>query len=106
METIREYGALCADLMSFPIPVIAAMNGHTFAGGVGLAMACDWRVMRSDRGYICLNEIDVPIAFPRLTYALFKPKLPKNVLSDVTLRARRFNAPEALSKGLVDELAP
>jgi enoyl-CoA hydratase/carnithine racemase len=61
---IYELSQLCADLLEFPIPVIAAINGHAFAGGGVIALACDFRVMRNDRGWFCLNEIDVPLCFP------------------------------------------
>src|SRR6186997_444527 len=44
-------------LMAFTVPTVAAMNGHAFAAGAMMALAHDFRVMRSDRGFMCLNEI-------------------------------------------------
>ncbi|OWF50786.1 3-hydroxybutyryl-CoA dehydratase-like protein, mitochondrial [Mizuhopecten yessoensis] len=43
-------------IMHFPLPTVAAINGHAFAGGAFLAMSHDYRVMRSDRGWISWNE--------------------------------------------------
>ena len=36
---------------------IAVINGHAFAGGLMFAFACDVRLMRSDRGFLCLPEV-------------------------------------------------
>lgn len=33
-------------LFTFPMPTVAAMNGHCFAGGLCLALSCDWRVAK------------------------------------------------------------
>ncbi|XP_062581606.1 uncharacterized protein LOC134243364, partial [Saccostrea cucullata] len=43
-------------IMHFPIPTVAAINGHCFAAGAFLALCHDYRVMRSDRGWISWNE--------------------------------------------------
>ncbi len=46
----------CHDL-TYPKPVVAALNGHTIAGGCMLALACDYRIMNTGRAKISLNEI-------------------------------------------------
>ncbi|HNP02808.1 MAG TPA: enoyl-CoA hydratase/isomerase family protein, partial [Agitococcus sp.] len=47
----------------FPLPVIACLNGHAYAGGALIAAACDFRTMRADRGRFCFPEVDIKIPF-------------------------------------------
>jgi len=44
---------LFARLLTFGVPVVAALNGHAFGAGAMLALACDERTMRADRGWLC-----------------------------------------------------
>jgi len=48
-------------VLLFPMPVIAAINGHAFGDGTILACACDFRFMKADRGFFCFPEIDINI---------------------------------------------
>jgi 3,2-trans-enoyl-CoA isomerase len=45
-------------LFLYPKPVVAALNGHTIAGGCMIAIACDYRIMVSGKAKIALNEIN------------------------------------------------
>ncbi|GAA5953637.1 hypothetical protein JCM8115_004110 [Rhodotorula mucilaginosa] len=51
------YYKLLSRVITFPLTTIAAINGHCFAGGLCLALACDWRICRSDRTWLCMNEL-------------------------------------------------
>ncbi len=98
--------AVMGRLALLPLPTVAALNGHCFAAGALLAMACDYRVMREDRGWICFPEVDVSVPIPPLAMALLRSKLPPGTLRDVVLSGRRYAAAEALAAGLADEAVP
>jgi enoyl-CoA hydratase/carnithine racemase len=95
-----------ARILAFPIPTIAAMNGHAFAGGAMMTLAHDFRVMRSDRGYFCLPEVDISIPFTVPLSEIIRQKLSPQVAHRAMLTGKRFSAEEALACGIVDEHAP
>ena len=94
-----------ARLLSFPVPCVAAINGHAFAAGGMLALAHDFRVMRVDRGFFCLPEIDMAMKQPleRGMYALLGAKLAAPVLHEALVTGRRFGGLDAAANGLVTE---
>ncbi|HEY7488235.1 MAG TPA: enoyl-CoA hydratase/isomerase family protein [Streptosporangiaceae bacterium] len=97
---------LYARLLTLPMPTVAALNGHAFAGGAMLALAHDFRVMRSDRGYFCFPEVDLGLPFSPPMSALVQARLPKVTAHEAMITGRRYPAPEALSAGLVDRSVP
>jgi len=97
---------LLGRIFAFPIPTVAAVNGHAFAGGGMLALAHDFRVMRADRGYFCLNEIDLRMPLAPGMAALISARLQGTVLRDVVLTGRRYGGPEALAAGIADDAVP
>lgn len=66
----------------------------------------DYRVMRSDRGYMCLNEVDLPSALAPGMAAIIREKTTPKVYRDMILQARQLSAREALEEGIVDLAVP
>ncbi|RDA85745.1 hypothetical protein CP532_5945 [Ophiocordyceps camponoti-leonardi (nom. inval.)] len=91
--------------LTYPMPTIALINGHGFAGGLMLATAHDYRLAPRSRGYLCLNELLFGAPLKPAMAALFRHKLPHSTLRDLALEARRFDGPQAVAAGLADELA-
>ena len=102
---IRAHQALLARLLLLPLPGVAALSGHAIGGGALLALAHDYRVMRRDRGFFVLPEIDAGIPFRPAMVALLRAKLTPGTLRDAVLTGRRYNAVEARAEGIVDETA-
>lgn len=105
MGLIRDVHALFARFLSFPGHTVAAMNGHSFAGGGMLALSHDSRVMRSDRGYFCLPEIDLGMPFSRGMASLIKERLSPAAVRATVLSGARLSASDALAQGVVDATA-
>ncbi|MEU0791414.1 enoyl-CoA hydratase/isomerase family protein [Amycolatopsis sp. NPDC005961] len=104
-EYVAEVQELFARVLTLPVPTVAAVNGHAFGAGAMLAMAHDFRVMRGDRGYFCFPEADINIPFTPGMAALIQGKLtPAAAIASMTT-GRRFGGADALSLGLVDEIA-
>lgn len=103
---IRDQQAQLARVLTFPLPTVAALTGHAFGAGCLLALAHDVRVLDAARGDLCLPEIDARIPLRRAMWALLEARLSPSGLRDVALTGRRFGGQDAVSAGLVQELAP
>ena len=70
-----------------------------------LACAHDYIVMREDRGYWCLPEVDLGLPLSPAMYAVVAAHVPEHTMRDALLSGRRYSAPEALAAGIVTEVA-
>lgn len=104
-EFIGDFLELFARVLALPMATVAAINGHAFAGGAMFALTHDFRVMRADRGYFCLPEVDLGMPFAPGMNALIIDKLGRQSASDLILTGRRIGGEEALRLRAVDELA-
>ncbi|KAK2877810.1 putative secondary metabolism biosynthetic enzyme [Arthroderma sp. PD_2] len=95
---------LFARLASYPMPTVAWLNGHAFAGGLMLAMHHDYRVFNPSRGYLCLNELDFGAPLKPAMLGIFEAKVSPVTYRSLILEAKRFTAREALASELVDKL--
>jgi enoyl-CoA hydratase/carnithine racemase len=94
---------LLARVLELDVPAVAALQGHTFAAGAMLALAHDQRVMRSDRGFFCLPEIDIHIPFTAGMSALISARLSARTAHEAMTTGRRYGGLDAASAGIVDE---
>ena len=92
-------------VLALPVPSVAAVQGHAFAGGGMLALAHDFRVMRADRGFFCLPEVDINIPFSRGMSGLIQGRLSKKTAHEAMTTGKRYGGGDALSAGIVDAIA-
>ena len=97
--------ALLARVLGLGVPCVAAIQGHCFAAGAMLALAHDQRVMREDRGWWCLPEVDINIPFTPGMNALIAARLTKRAAHEAMTTGRRYTGPEALDAWIVDATA-
>ena len=100
-----EFMKFMSRLITFPVPTIAAINGHAFGAGFMSALCHDVRIMRSDRGFICANEMQLGMRIPTPELALFRHKLPGNSFFETVQLSKRWTGPEALKGGIVQATA-
>jgi enoyl-CoA hydratase/carnithine racemase len=91
---MRSMNEVFKTLLLFPMPVIAAINGHAFGNGAIMSCACDFRFMRADRGFFCFPEVDVGIPFLPGMIAFVKKAIPYHKFYEMKLTGRRVTAPE------------
>lgn len=108
-EQRAEFGPLILRtyrrLILLPVPVVAALNGHAFAAGAFLALACDFRIQRRDRGWFCVSEVDVGVPIGKPMGGLLKGKLSPAVAREAALTGKRYDGPAALAAGISDAVA-
>jgi enoyl-CoA hydratase/carnithine racemase len=85
---------------------VAAVNGHAFAAGAMFSAAFDVKVMREDRGYWCLPEVDLGMRLTPGMNAVITARLPPATAHEAIVTGRRYDAASAVAAGIVDETAP
>lgn len=90
-------------LMELPVPVIAAVNGHAYAGGLEMALACDFSYAVPAARF-ALTEVTIGI----MPGAGGTQNLPRAVgerrAKELILTGRPFTAAEALEWGVVNRV--
>jgi enoyl-CoA hydratase/carnithine racemase len=101
-DYLDRFEALLARTLASATPTVAAINGHAFAGGALWALAHDHRVMRTDRGWFCLPEVDIGMAFRPGMAALVRGRLAPQVAHEAMTTGRRYGGAEAAAERIVD----
>lgn len=91
-------------LAGCPVPVAAALAGHSPAGGCVLALCCDYRVMADGPYRIGLNETQVGLVAPEGIQSLLARVVGRHRAERLLVSGTLVEATEALAIGLVDEL--
>jgi len=94
---------LFARTLTFPRPTVAAINGHCFAAGAMWSLAHDFRVMRGDRGFFSMPEVDIRIPFTDGMASLIQARLTPQTAHTVMTTARRYGGKAAAEAGIVDQ---
>jgi len=85
-------------------PIIAMVNGHALAGGLGLVVACDLAIC-ADTAQLGTTEIAVGL-WPMMITAEIVRSVGRKAALEMMLTGRRLDAREALARGLVTRIAP
>jgi enoyl-CoA hydratase len=102
-ERARELTALLRAIVESPLPVIAAVDGHVRAGGMGLLAACDIAVA-GPRSTFALTEARIGVA-PAIISLTLLPKISARAAARYYLTGEKFDAAEAATIGLISQAA-
>ncbi|MCV7247458.1 enoyl-CoA hydratase family protein [Mycobacterium koreense] len=101
VERARELAATLRAIVASPLPVIAAIDGHVRAGGMGLVGACDIAVA-GPASTFALTEARIGVA-PAIISLTLLPKLSARAAGRYYLSGETFGAAEAARIGLITE---
>lgn len=99
-----DVGALFSQMRSFPLPIVARVNGHALAGGFGLMLACDL-VVAADSAEMGTPEINLGL-WPFMITAVIQRDLPRKVALELMLTGKRIDAATGQSWGFVNRVVP
>ena len=92
-------------LMDCPVPIIAAVNGAAYAGGLELALACDF-IYAAEHATFALTEVTLGI----MPGAAGTQNLPRAVgvrrAKEIILTGKPFSAADALAWGVANRVVP
>ncbi|HEY9420105.1 MAG TPA: enoyl-CoA hydratase/isomerase family protein [Thermoanaerobaculia bacterium] len=102
--TWRDFYAMMRALATSPIPIAAAVTGHSTAGGAVIGIFCDTRIMAEGDFKIGLNEVQVGIPLPPVIFHAFRRLVGAREAERLAVSGQLIPGAEAHRIGLVDEL--
>ncbi|MFM9849028.1 MAG: enoyl-CoA hydratase/isomerase family protein [Hyphomicrobiaceae bacterium] len=92
-------------MVACPIPIIAAVNGFAYAGGMEIALACDF-IYAAEHARFALTEVTLGI----MPGAMGTQNLPRAVggrrAKEIVLSGTPFSSVDALEWGMVNKVVP
>lgn len=102
----KDFMGLLRDMLAFPKPLVAAITGHSPAGGCVLAIACDYRIMAAGPYKIGLNEVPVGIVVPRHLFDIYAFWIGQHRAYQFLMEGRLLEPQAASDAGLLDLVLP
>ncbi len=87
------------------LPVLAAIQGGAFGGGVDLATACDIRYATED-AFLVVQEINIALTADVGTFPRLVKLIPEGIVRELAYTGRQMPAAEAQAAGLVNRVYP
>ena len=100
----RDFFGMLRSVATSPIPIVAAMTGHSPAGGAVIAIFCDYRIAAQGKFKIGLNEVQVGLPVPRVILGGLARIVGQRQAERLAVRGMLVSPDEALAVGLVDEV--
>jgi enoyl-CoA hydratase/carnithine racemase len=102
---LEKFSNLYTYVFRLPKPIVAALNGHTIAGGCMLATACDLRLMVTGKARISLNEITFGAPVFAGCLEMLRYCVGSRNAQSIVYSGAMYSAEQALQLGLVDRVS-
>jgi enoyl-CoA hydratase/carnithine racemase len=102
----QEFFGLLQDLAASPLPTVAALTGHSPAGGTLLAVFTDYRIMAEGAYKLGLNEVQVGLPVPEVLVRALAYVVGTRQAARLAVGGLLLDPADALRVGLIDEIAP
>lgn len=103
---IDRFEAANLELLRFPRPVVAAVNGHAIAGGCVLACTADVRIGADARYKLGVSEVALGISFPATAFEIMRHTLSARWVPDVLLGGELLSPADACDAGILHRVVP
>ncbi|KAL5732198.1 hypothetical protein ACHQM5_004845 [Ranunculus cassubicifolius] len=100
---LHMFHKLVSKILTFSVPSIAIIRGHAVGAGCIFALAHDYRIMNSRRGYIFMNEVELGLPLTPGNVAVLRAKLPTETFQEVILTGKRYGGANAYRAGIVHD---
>lgn len=96
--------ALFRAIVNCAVPVIARVNGHALAGGLGIVCACDFAIV-AEHAKLGTPESRIGL-FPMMILPWMLRTIPRRKLMEICVTGEPITAAEALTHGIVNHVVP
>ncbi len=103
---LKAGGELALRILSFPLPVVIACNGHAYPMGAFLILAADVRLAAEGPYKIGLNEVAIGLTVPTFGIEVARARLTPAYFNRAVVTGELFAPPEAVTAGFFDRLVP
>jgi len=94
---------LLARLLTFPLPTLAAINGHFCAAGAMLGLAFDIRMMTSENKLFFVPGVDLGLVYSSGMTALMKSKTPFHMHVPMIVLGQRYSTEDLVREKIVSK---
>ena len=102
-NTVKRLQRTFSALEDCRIPVLAAIQGGCYGGGVDLITACDMRYGTQD-SFITIYEINVGMTADVGTFPRILNHMPEGIVRELAYTGRKMGADECKARGLFNEV--
>jgi enoyl-CoA hydratase len=101
---VRGGFELAERMLAFPLPIVAACNGHAIAMGSFLLLSADYRFGVDGPFRLVANEVAIGLTMPRPAVELMRHRLTPACFQRATVLAEVFAPRDAVAAGFLDRV--